>query len=130
MSEAKRYLYETFMPSYWEKNCTPKPLAPEPADMPLENKTQLVLILCVEHYRKIAKGQTFIWNEIEHQICPKENLNLKANQAAVKNRIDGSASIFVMDQEAEMKPVKASVIANKKVQPRPQGDIYSARQKK
>jgi hypothetical protein len=66
MSEAKRYLYETFMPSYWEKNCTPKPLAPEPADMPLENKTQLVLILCVEHYRKIAKGQTFIWNEIEH----------------------------------------------------------------
>lgn len=99
MADANEYLQNNFLPNYWRKNCTQKAFSPEVAYAPLDEKTNLDNILCVENFRKIAKDQSISWHGTKFEIVTPHSFNLRNYEAVVRHYINGSTKVFVMGIE-------------------------------
>lgn len=103
MEDANNYLQNQFLPNYWRKNCTVKPLSNESAYESLDPRMPLEQVLCIEVKRKIAKDQSISWRGTKFEILSKHSINLRDYEAVVRCYLNGATKVFVMGQEVDVR---------------------------
>ena len=86
MDSANRYLQETFIPDYWEKQIRVKPQSTESEFTSVPKGTDLDAVFVVKDYRKIRTDHTFsYWNKfyliespLRHSIA-KQKIEIRTN---------------------------------------------------
>ena len=87
MESANRYLQETFIPDYWEKQNRVEPQCCDSEFLPVPKGTDLDAIFVVKDYRKIRTDPTFsygnkfylIESPLRHSIA-KQKIEIRTNQ--------------------------------------------------
>ncbi len=104
MAAANKYLNETFLKKYWNKEKTINTLNPTPAYEPLDPWINLDAILCIVTERKIGTDQTVSF--LGQRYLIKSNVNYANFNAQFRETLNNELKVCVMDQEVEIEPVQ------------------------
>lgn len=108
MKKANQYLQNHFLPNYWNKRLTVKPVSQESAYRPLDPHVNLDDIFCLEIYRKITRDNCINWQSGKFEIVSKHGYSLSGYEAVVRTYQNRSTKVFVMGAEVKVKYVPKS----------------------
>ena len=116
MGDANKYLQDTFIPEYWEKNNTVSPTQSEPAYSPLDPFVELDKVLCIEETRIISSDQTISYDG-EKYVLEGNSMNLGRYEAVIRTDLNGETKFYVMENEViatELKDIEVNLEPIKK----------------
>ncbi|MEC9284194.1 MAG: ISNCY family transposase [Bdellovibrionota bacterium] len=116
MNDANKYLQESFIPDYWEKNNTVSPTNPETAYSPLDPFIELDKVLCIEETRIISSDQTISYDGKKY-VLEGNSMNLGRYEAVIRTDLNGNTKFYVMENEVtatELKDIEVNLEPIKK----------------
>ena len=116
MNEANKYLQDTFIPNYWEKNNTVSPTQSEQAYSPLDPFMELDKVLCIEETRVIGSDQTISYDGKKY-VLEGSSMNLGRYEAVIRTDFGGNTKFYVMENEVtatELKDIEVTLEPIKK----------------
>lgn len=100
IEDANKYLMETFINGYWNKEKTVSPENSQSAYSPLNPFLDLNMILTIEENRKIMSDQTTTWKNQRYKIVG--NVGYGSYEATFRTGFDGNTKVFVRGQEVSL----------------------------
>ena len=116
MGDANKYLHDTFIPEYWEKNNTVSPTQSETAYSPLDPFVELDKVLCIEETRIISSDQTISYDGKKY-VLEGCSMNLGRYETVIRTDLKGDTKFYVMENEVtatELKDIEVNLEPIKK----------------